>query len=345
MNDNFNQDNNFNPGQPLFSNNNINGQNNVINDNQGLPSVNDVMQFQQSQINDLDMPPETGEIEELNSLASTTNSIATGSSLDPMNLISDEMVNSINNGMNINMDILNSYDNGNINNVSNVPSYNFGTQNDYQNNNIINTEYSKPVDFMNIPSYNSSTQNDYQNNNMTNTEYSKPVDFMNIPSYNFETPINFQNDTITNNNIDMDEKTPTPEEKSTLDDTKEELNQSVTDIKNEESNNDANLEYSIENKTLTDEENYTVENKSLNNKEELYDEPDSLEIMDLDSYEDEKPINDEKEDQHEEDKIDVKEIVNKINSFLDELKLENIDLEKEEFDFEDMYQIVIKLKK
>lgn len=80
--------------------------------------------------------------------------------------------------------------------------------------------------------------------------------------------------------------------------------------------------------------------------DESYTEPDVLEIMDLD--------NDVKEELEEEtDESDesfsskglVSKNVEKIKSLIEELKASGVDIELEEFDFESMYQLIVKLKK
>ena len=92
-------------------------------------------------------------------------------------------------------------------------------------------------------------------------------------------------------------------------------------------------------------------------KEELdesYTEPDVLEIMDLDTKEetlDEVQEKEEHQDNVEQDsnsKIDkplIKTAVDKIKELVEELKESGIDIEIDEFDFEELFQLVVKLKK
>ena len=88
--------------------------------------------------------------------------------------------------------------------------------------------------------------------------------------------------------------------------------------------------------------------------DESYTEPDVLEIMDLDTKEetlDEVQEKEEHQDNVEQDsnsKIDkplIKTAVDKIKELVEELKESGIDIEIDEFDFEELFQLVVKLKK
>ena len=85
--------------------------------------------------------------------------------------------------------------------------------------------------------------------------------------------------------------------------------------------------------------------------DESYTEPDTLEIMDFENEED----LDEPEEKNEAETSQKEEItiepgsisknVERIKALLEEIKSSGIDLELEEFDFETMYQLIIKINK
>ena len=89
------------------------------------------------------------------------------------------------------------------------------------------------------------------------------------------------------------------------------------------------------------------EKSSLDSLDDLgiddsYNEPDTLEIMDLDEKEDKEP----KED--DADNVDddlLSSSVDKIKKLIDEIKALGVNIEFEEFDFEQMYQLIIKINK
>lgn len=77
--------------------------------------------------------------------------------------------------------------------------------------------------------------------------------------------------------------------------------------------------------------------------DESYTEPDVLEIMDL-----ENDVKEEAVEESDESSISqglVSKNVEKIKALIEELKASGVDIELEEFDFESMYQLIVKLKK
>lgn len=109
-------------------------------------------------------------------------------------------------------------------------------------------------------------------------------------------------------------------------------------------NNDESqrLELNSEETTETNLENLGIE--------AAFSEPDTLEIMDIDN--DFEQVSTEVNESLEQDKLDIQEIkgsvsknVQKIKDLISELKKSGVNIELEEFDFESMYQLIVKLKK
>ena len=104
-------------------------------------------------------------------------------------------------------------------------------------------------------------------------------------------------------------------------------------------NTDENNSYEIDNKTnLEDKEEKKVNLDDLG-LDDVYQEPDSLEIMDLDSEDETKDVKETPEKETLATKID------KIKELLNNLKKDGSNINVEEFDFEDMIQLIIKIKK
>ena len=109
------------------------------------------------------------------------------------------------------------------------------------------------------------------------------------------------------------------------------------EVKNETT--DENNSYEIDNKTnLEDNEEKKVNLDDLG-LDDVYQEPDSLEIMDLDSEDETKDVKETTEKETLATKID------KIKELLDNLKKDGSNINVEEFDFEDMIQLIIKIEK
>lgn len=133
----------------------------------------------------------------------------------------------------------------------------------------------------------------------------------------------------------MKEKTD-EEEKDQVKEALKETNSEESDIKEETPVKLDNKPYEILNYSLADEENDELLDMRL---DESYDEPDSLEIMDVDAS-----PSDTSESLSSMDDS-VLNNVKKIKDLVRELKEAGSDVETEEFDFENIYQIIIKLKK
>lgn len=408
---NNNDNQNFNNGRSIFSNNFSNNINNSLNDNNqnnnfGVnnnlnsfnPNVNPYMNSNQVPINNfsgnnVDMPPELDQIKNLND--SPIVSAPTMDVLNPMNIMPENP-----NGIN---DRLDAYESGNLNNFNNTDqgfnmpyenanfnNLNAGHNMPHENTNFnINNDYSTPV---NNPSYdlnnnfgmnnnmnsfnpnpymnpNQTPINNFQNNTNFNNDFSNQFNNIShdpVPSYN---PVDFNvNQSLDNNLINnpLNNVSNINNDISSYDHTKEsnvpfDLN-SLTDNASFESNLSSkeeieketkeNNELEVKNENTDENNSYEIDNKTnLEDKEEkkvnlddlglddVYQEPDSLEIMDLDSEDETKDVKETTEKETLATKID------KIKELLDNLKKDGSNINVEEFDFEDMIQLIIKIEK
>lgn len=111
--------------------------------------------------------------------------------------------------------------------------------------------------------------------------------------------------------------------------------------KKDASDNNFDHGYEIEN-------DISLEEKSLPDSlvdlgiDDSYNEPDTLEIMDLDEKDD-KELKEDDADNVDEDLLSSS--VDKIKKLINEIKTLGINIEFEEFDFEQMYQLIIKINK
>lgn len=102
------------------------------------------------------------------------------------------------------------------------------------------------------------------------------------------------------------------------------------------------------NTNIEETSDVTLEETNLSDLglDESYTEPDVLEIMDLDN-----DVKEELEEETDESGVSygsqglVSKNVEKIKALIEELKVSGVDIELEEFDFESMYQLIVKLKK
>ena len=77
----------------------------------------------------------------------------------------------------------------------------------------------------------------------------------------------------------------------------------------------------------------------------MYNEPDSLEIMDLDIVNEISDENSSNEEENNNEKTSLSDNIEKIKKLVEEMKTLGIKVELEEFDFESMYQLIIKMEK
>ena len=122
------------------------------------------------------------------------------------------------------------------------------------------------------------------------------------------------------------------EEKEEIQISKEEESTSEEQKQEEENEND---DYEIvEDKKINDDDLSQLQDLGIENS---YDTEDTLDIMDINEEEQEETENKEEKS--------TKEIVDKIKDLVEELKTDGKDINIEEFDFEKMYQIIIKIDK
>lgn len=364
LNQNFMGQQMFNPQQ------NFNEQNNNI---FNADSFNNDINV--SSISENDVPPDLPPIKNLSD--ATVSSAPTMDVLGPMNIMPETLPTT--------NDPLDAYENGNINlnnngmfNQNVEPSFVAPNHQNNFNNNLLNQSMldnnTNIYPSWNENIYNPQNQNiestgmpynGYQpSNGLSNNEY----DISNYNTINQPTSIVNQTELNDFNNNTMGSQNS--------------FENPVNDYKTEESNQDYTIDQSIINdeqqlesrqdKEETKEDNIKeydiLQNESLNeeNKEEeklketsindlgldeSYTEPDTLEIMDFENEED----LDEPEEKNEVETSQKEEItiepgsisknVERIKALLEEIKSSGIDLELEEFDFETMYQLIIKINK
>lgn len=255
------------------------------------------------------------------------------------------------------MNISNTDTNNNVQNQPSfsVPSSNFptveGVQNLYQTNSIPSFNN---LDYNQIGSQ---PQNDFNTNSALNNSLPSLNDNYNLPSNeaisnenSYPTPtenMNYITKEENSNNSDDTEDDSTTTSSSVLipEESKEE---SEDNEKNEESNTISNNEEPQEVETKGEESTETnLEDLGI---EADFSEPDTLEIMDIDN--DFEQVSNEVNESLEENKLENQETkglvsknVDKIKALIEELKESGADIELEEFDFESMYQLIVKLKK
>ena len=290
---------------------------------------------------------------------------------------------SLNNFNNANQGFNMPYENANFNNLNsgyNMPheNANFNINNDY-NTPVNNPSYDLNNNFgmnNNMNSFNPNPYmnpnqvpiNNFQNNTNFNNDFSNQFNNIShdpVPSYN---PVDFNVKQSLDNNLinnPLNNVSNINNNASSYDYTKEnvpfDLN-SLNDNASFESNLSSkeeveketkeNNELEVKNETTDKNNSYEIDNKTnLEDKEEkkvnlddlglddVYQEPDSLEIMDLDSEDETKDVKETTEKETLATKID------KIKELLDNLKKDGSNINVEEFDFEDMIQLIIKIEK
>lgn len=308
-----------------------------------------------------DIPPELGEIKNLSD--ATIASAPTMEVLDPMNVMPEVAKSN---------DPLDNYENGNLNNFNNVqtaPMTNPSINNSYPG---VDNQSQNSMPINSFSNFGTSNGNFNLNNNMFNGTPSNPFSgqipnqfpetsqFNNQtnlnPQYNNDQPAfnsngNFVLNTNANSNFNLGEKafnqSPENVENNILG--QENLNN------NSVLNEDNEITRELDNTTNTEpvdlgiNNEYTIiQDSNLNNSsqnvstlsdlgiEGTYDEPYTLDIMDInedESDDDSKPI------------LSVSASVLKLKEVVEDLKRQGVNIELEEFDFEHMLQLVIKINK
>lgn len=364
LNQNFMRQQMFNPQQ------NFNEQNNNI---FNADSFNNDINI--SSISENDVPPDLPPIKNLSD--ATVSSAPTMDVLGPMNIMPETLPTS--------NDPLDAYENGNINlnnngmfNQNVEPSFvTPNIQNNFNNDSLNQSMLDNNTNI--YPSWNeniynpqnqniestSMPYNGYQpSNGLSNNEY----DISNYNTINQPTSIvnqtelnDFNNNTIGSQNSFEnpvnDYKTEESNQDYTIDQSIINDEQQLESRQDKEEPKEDNIkEYDIlQEESLNEEkkEEEKLKETSINDLglDESYTEPDTLEIMDFENEEDldEPEEKDEAEtSQKEEITIEpgsISKNVERIKALLEEIKSSGIDLELEEFDFETMYQLIIKINK
>lgn len=376
----FNSDINNNIGNEFNSYNNSMSQN--TNDNYIAPIFNNVSNnvnnpFDFNQTNNgfvpstYDEPPVLDEIKDLNS--SPINSAPTLDVLGPMNIMPESLTAP-------KTDILDAYDNGNMlnssmpglesNQFNNMNNNMLGNQNNFMPNNffeqpnIENNMFEQPNlsnnSFVNNSNMDFSfNQNNINGNFNSDLNYNMPLESnnnfnMESISNNFSPNINSQdnNDFVTNNqdntnllsnNIinqtevsqnDISNNLVIPENKNNFD------IPLTTEENNETTSLNSKINYDIiQDKSLQEIKEEETDLLSLG-LDDSYSEPDMLEIMDIESEQ-----LDDSNNEETDETPSVLDNVDKIKKLVEELKNNGVDIQLEEFDFESMYQLIIKLNK
>lgn len=364
LNQNFMRQQMFNPQQ------NFNEQNNNI---FNADSFNNDINI--SSISENDVPPDLPPIKNLSD--ATVSSAPTMDVLGPMNIMPETLPTS--------NDPLDAYENGNINlnnngmfNQNVEPSFvTPNIQNNFNNDSLNQSMLDNNTNI--YPSWNeniynpqnqniestSMPYNGYQpSNGLSNNEY----DISNYNTINQPTSIvnqtelnDFNNNTTGSQNSFEnpvnDYKTEESNQDYTIDQSIINDEQQLESRQDKEEPKEDNIkEYDIlQEESLNEEkkEEEKLKETSINDLglDESYTEPDTLEIMDFENEEDldEPEEKDEAEtSQKEEITIEpgsISKNVERIKALLEEIKSSGIDLELEEFDFETMYQLIIKINK
>lgn len=364
LNQNFMRQQMFNPQQ------NFNEQNNNI---FNADSFNNDINI--SSISENDVPPDLPPIKNLSD--ATVSSAPTMDVLGPMNIMPETLPTS--------NDPLDAYENGNINlnnngmfNQNVEPSFvTPNIQNNFNNDSLNQSMLDNNTNI--YPSWNeniynpqnqniestSMPYNGYQpSNGLSNNEYgisnyntiNQPTSIVNQTELN-----DFNNNTTGSQNSFEnpvnDYKTEESNQDYTIDQSIINDEQQLESRQDKEEPKEDNIkEYDIlQEESLNEEkkEEEKLKETSINDLglDESYTEPDTLEIMDFENEED----LDEPEEKNEAETSQKEEItiepgsisknVERIKALLEEIKSSGIDLELEEFDFETMYQLIIKINK
>ncbi len=299
-----------------------------------------------NQPSSVDIPPELGEIKNLNE--ATIASAPTMDVLNPMNIM--------NTTPNQPQDRLDAYESGSLNIpnqgyfyeqqfVNQPQNYQPNQQfiNQPQNYNVLGSApYEMPIS--NIPS------NQFNNANQPNTSFSgNPYNTFEMPYQ----PNPQSSETPTFNSVDNLKQTPIQGEVSAFplenrleqnqNEPKESTDTDVNDNDNDNISSDketqeaADIDYNIVQDDKLSEDKNESKNLSDLGIENAYDEPDMLDIMDI--------TDDESSDDSKAKSISYNETLDNIKKIIEDLKSKGAKIDLEEFDFEQMYQLIIKINK
>lgn len=297
-----------------------------------------------------DIPPELGEIKNLSD--ATIANAPTMEVLDPMNVMPE--VARAN-------DPLDNYENGNLNNFNNV-------QTSIMPNPSINNSYpeviNQPQNYMSMNSFsNFDTSNgnfNLNNNNMLSSTPSStfsgqiPNQLSQVPQFNNDQPAFNSNENFvlnTNSNFSVNENEFNQNNKNIVNNILGQENLNINQVSTEDNeitkelDNTTNTqstdlginnEYTIIQDSKLNDSSQNVSTLSDLGIEGMYDEPDTLDIMD---------INEDESDDDSKPMLSVNDSVLKLKELIQDLKNQGVDIELEEFDFEHMQQLIIKINK
>ncbi len=278
-----------------------------------------------------DVPPNLGEIKNLSD--ATITHAPTMDVLDPMNVMPASVGP---------QDPIDSYENGNLNNFNNP--YNFSVGNETFTNEKQSLITNNPSNFEGVSNL-ELTNNTLPNNDpqellskgASMSDLLQPYDNNAISQVNVQTPDFLQQPNSTDNfsNIQNEsfDKSPVFDFNEPSKDDVETVND---DLSSQVENKD-NEEYKI----IQDDNLNKAEDgfdSSNSETENAYDEPDTLDILE---------ISDEEASLDKENKtqVSLNGNVERIKDLIEELKKQGVKIELEEFDFEKMYQLIIKIEK
>lgn len=348
-------------GQPVNSNNPFENSFNFSSPQPGMNTMQapNNMNLNLEQPNLGDIPPELGEIKNLNE--ATVASAPTMEVLDPMNVMPEATKPS---------DPLDNYENG-LNNFNNAQPLNTSVNNLYQG---VSNQVQSPAPTELFQGYTAPNGNFGLNNNIPNNQplnsfapqMSNPVtelpQFNNIttPIFNNNDNFNLNSQQSTNNFASQNE----PNQYTRIDEIKplssvaqDALNSAETQLEEVAGNINDVADNKVETQDLNDD--YTiVQDENLNKSEQsvstlsdlgienTYDEPDTLDIIDDDNNEESSDNGEESGDNGAaKQMLSVSDTVSKIKELIEELKESGANIELEEFDFEQMQQLIIKIDK
>ena len=354
---------------PLFnqnSNNNINSyetfNNNSLNSKDFSSDQKNLYgQMNYDNLSNNDIPPQLDEIKNLND--APISSAPTFDTLEPMNVMPETISPSYD-------DRLDAYEKGDFslsNNANvynsqlnvNIPNQNFDTnlQNSkmpFDNSNFLNQEVNQS-DF-NLDNQFISNSNEFNNS----YDFSKMMDGSStddtsiLSSFENSNPINNTHDlnnnlNTSNNNLSLNTNfesnlsqdlflnNPINKLPTSFAEKDKSLDSSVSELKSLENNDkQEEKETSIDDKNVLNpiNDDYSIQNLKM---EDIYSEPDTLEIMDLD--------NDINSIENIQEKNELDDAIKELKSLVEKLKTQGLNIEIEEFDFETMYQLVVKINK
>ena len=286
-----------------------------------------------------DTPPQLGPISNLNGIKQIDG--PTGDVLSPMNIMPETFEKKD--------DALFEYDNGNINlnGSSNIfASNDINTFNSLENN----LSYNPENKLYNSSTFDISTNNvNYDNMLISNPSEIIPDNSIAIANEKEESYI------IDNSSININDNKLTDIESDSVNILSEINNNSILNVADEQEMSDAKEEYEIvQDKSLEEESSIGYEIiqdkqvKESNNLidlgiDHIYAEEDTIDIVDFD--EDNDMVIEKKETSIKEESEPIKNNVKKIKEYISRLKEEGLNVEIEEFDFEHMYQLIVKIDK